>query len=223
MYCAIIGDIVESKKIKNREETQEKLKLLLDQLSKKYDQEIASKFTITLGDEFQGLLVSPKFIIEIIDEIKAKMYPVEFRFGIGMGDILTPVNKELAIGSDGPAYHIARDCINSIKDSDSKYEQVKQDIRIGSNQPDQLNSLNLINASFAQCYFTQKNWTDKQREVVTLLMKKEVSQRVLAKELGLTQSSINRRLNTSGYLVYNHLKICLKELIIELWEDITHE
>lgn len=223
MYCAIIGDIVDSKKINKREEVQKKLKSLLDKLSDKYKEDIASKFTITLGDEFQVLLINPGHIIEIIDQIKTEMYPIEFRFGIGLGDIHTPVNKELAIGSDGPAYHIARSCINGIKESDSKYEQIKSDIKIASANTRNEKAMNLVNASFAQSYYTEKNWSDKHREIVLLMMEQDISQRELAKELGITQSGVNRRINSSGYLIYDHLKTCVKDVINDVWEDVTHE
>ncbi|MGB4438298.1 MAG: SatD family protein, partial [Sedimentibacter sp.] len=55
-YIAIIGDIVNSKKIDNRNDVQIKLKSLLKRIDEKYTDDIASDFMITLGDEFQGLL-----------------------------------------------------------------------------------------------------------------------------------------------------------------------
>lgn len=55
-YIAIIGDMIDSKDIPNRFEGQQQLKACLDKLNKKYQAVLASKFSITLGDEFQGLL-----------------------------------------------------------------------------------------------------------------------------------------------------------------------
>ena len=57
-YIAIIGDIKNSKKIVDRGAIQEHLKKILDNINLKYSDCIASKFTITLGDEFQGLLTT---------------------------------------------------------------------------------------------------------------------------------------------------------------------
>ena len=56
MYFAIIGDIIASKTISNRSEVQNHLKRILDQVNEEYKSNIASRFSITLGDEFQGLL-----------------------------------------------------------------------------------------------------------------------------------------------------------------------
>ena len=56
IYVAIIGDIIDSKKIKNRNEVQQKLKHVLSKINQSYDDIIAANFIISLGDEFQGLL-----------------------------------------------------------------------------------------------------------------------------------------------------------------------
>ena len=75
-YIAVIGDIKESKKITNRSEVQKKLKLILEKINEKYNDDISSKFMITLGDEFQGLLCNGKNTMNIIFEMERKMYPV---------------------------------------------------------------------------------------------------------------------------------------------------
>ena len=80
-YIAIIGDIKNSKKIVDRGAFQEHLKKILDNINLKYSDCIASKFTITLGDEFQGLLTTGNNIMEIIQYIKKEIYPVKIRFG----------------------------------------------------------------------------------------------------------------------------------------------
>ena len=108
MYYAIIGDIIQSKELANRMEIQTKLNSILNEINKRYADEIAANFIITLGDEFQGLLSNPSNLFDIIDTIKFEMYPVRIRFGIGIGSIDTEVNSEMALGADGPAYHYAR-------------------------------------------------------------------------------------------------------------------
>ena len=53
---AVFGDIRESRKLGSR---------------------------ITLRDEFQGFLLHGKNLVNIVQEIKMRLYPVEIRFGIG--------------------------------------------------------------------------------------------------------------------------------------------
>lgn len=58
-YCAIIGDINESRKLEKRGAVQKIFERAVEQINKTYQDEIASKFLITTGDEFQGLLQTP--------------------------------------------------------------------------------------------------------------------------------------------------------------------
>ena len=96
MYYAIIGDIKNSKEIDNRYEVQNKLKKILDDINLKYKADIKANFLITLGDEFQGLLNSPAFALEIVKYIQRELYPVKLRFGIGKTDGREKTQKEVA-------------------------------------------------------------------------------------------------------------------------------
>ncbi|NLE83252.1 MAG: hypothetical protein GX603_01905, partial [Chloroflexi bacterium] len=55
---AIIGDIIKSKALADRRKTQESLYGVLQQINQRYAEVLASKFTVTLGDEFQGVLTN---------------------------------------------------------------------------------------------------------------------------------------------------------------------
>ena len=97
MYFAIIGDIIASKTISNRSEVQNHLKRILDQVNEEYKSNIASRFSITLGDEFQGLLHSAAHLFELLDTIQFQLYPTKIRFGIGVGDMNTEIIQETSI------------------------------------------------------------------------------------------------------------------------------
>ena len=101
---AIIGDIKSSKQLENRRSVQARFKEVLDSINNEYRDDIASKFMITLGDEFQGLLKNGSAAVFIIDKIEREMYPIKFRFGLGVGEITTDINSNMPLGADGPAY-----------------------------------------------------------------------------------------------------------------------
>ena len=113
-YFALIGDIIGSKKIDNRYQVQKSLESCLADMNNEFQAVLASKLSITLGDEFQGLLSLDAPLFQIIDRINLAMKPYQVRFGIGMGKILTDINPEQSIGADGPAYWHARKAINYI-------------------------------------------------------------------------------------------------------------
>ena len=130
MYYAIIGDIKESKKIINRYEVQEKLKEILVKVNFVYQADIAANFLITLGDEFQGILKKSENVLEIIKYIQREMYPIRVRFGIGVGEISTKIDKKAAIGADGPAFYAARDMIGFLHEQEKQLKNQSADIQI---------------------------------------------------------------------------------------------
>lgn len=219
MYFAIIGDIVDSKKILDRKNIQEKLNNILENINIDYKCDIAAKFIITLGDEFQGLLSKPNNLFYIIDKIKFEMYPVKIRFGIGIGNIDTEINKHMALGADGPAYHYARKMVEKIKLLNKTNSKTKYNTDIEISSISNVEIVNLINNNLCLCYFIENNWTDKQRELMGKIMFSKKTQREIAEELNIVQSSVQRRLKSSGYYNYIHVKNNLSETLTETWED----
>ena len=114
-YIAIIGDIKKSKSIEERKKIQNKLNNILNEINKIFSNSISSNFTITLGDEFQGLLHSGEHVMDIIQYIKKEAYPTKIRFGVGIGTITTDINTMISIGADGPGYYKARESIEQLK------------------------------------------------------------------------------------------------------------
>lgn len=112
IYVAIIGDIIDSKKIKNRNEVQQKLKHVLSKINPSYDDIIAANFIISLGDEFQGLLCQQEKVFEIVNDIEMNMFPIKIRFGISVGKIDTDILKNNTLEIAGPAYYNARKSIS---------------------------------------------------------------------------------------------------------------
>lgn len=110
----LIGDIVDSKRIKNRATIQKKLEKLFAIINS--DRRfLDSPFTITLGDEFQALYNSSDNVFSDIWKIIFALYPERVRFSIGLGKISTKINRLQAIGMDGPAFYHAREGMEELK------------------------------------------------------------------------------------------------------------
>lgn len=211
-YLAIIGDIKDSKKLKNRKSIQEKLKNTLKTINEKYPKNIASKFTITLGDEFQGLLFNGVKVIPIITEIEQEMYPIEIRFGIGIGKISTFIDREIAIGADGPGYYKAREALEHLKQSEQKKQTAKADIRIeAAGGPHK--ALELINTIFSLMTAIKDSWSDRQRETIWNMQKYQDSQTKAATRLGITQPSVQKNLAKGNYYTYQDAQKVVQEFL----------
>lgn len=218
MYCAIIGDIVKSRELDERREIQYKLESVLSTINEKYKECIAAKFTITLGDEFQGLLKNPENLLNVIDYIKIKLGPIRLRFGVGIGEMSTEI-KEIAIGSDGSAYHVAREALNDVKDSSVKYSQPERDILVYAmtSETNSYEKLALINSILSTCYFIEKKWSNKQIEIISHLMNSNLTQRELATMFNVTQPSITRRIENSGFYTYKEAKETANNYLMGYW------
>jgi hypothetical protein len=199
-HIAIIGDIIDSKFIKNRLEIQKKLQDVLNDINIKYSSNIESQFMITLGDEFQGLLSSGENIIDIIESIQIKMFPVHIRFGIGIGKIETEINK-IPLGADGSAYHHARNMINKIKNTEKKNKSSNSNIMLESDG-DHMNLEILLNTILSLCTTITQKWTDRQREVAFDCILNGDNQREVATRLNISQSAVYKLLANSNYYSY---------------------
>lgn len=200
-YVAIIGDIKESKKIENRNEVQKKLKKALEEINEKHDNDISSKFIITLGDEFQGLLCNGANTMYIISEIERKMYPVKIRFGVGVGTITTDVSKEMSIGADGPGYYKARNALEVLKDNEKKKQTNAADIRFEIESDNQATAI-MINTILSLLTAIKDSWSDRQREIIWDMLEHQDSQIDAAKRLKIKQPAVQKSLSKGRYYAY---------------------
>lgn len=220
-YIAIIGDLKKSKKIENRKIFQQRFKEIINEVNEKYKDTIASNFTITLGDEFQGLLKSGEHLIDIILHIKNEIYPYEIRFGIGIGAITTEIVREISIGADGPGYHKARESIETLKRLEKQREVALTDIMIGIDE--NINYQNKmketsLNTIFKLMYAIEKKWTLKQRETILYMLINNANQIDTANKFEVSPSNINQIINKGNYNAY---KEAIENLNI-IFNEVNH-
>ncbi|MEI6100571.1 MAG: SatD family protein [Eubacteriales bacterium] len=221
LYCAIIGDIVDSRQYQSRLNLQNDLKRVMSNINIEYGAEAASKFSVTLGDEFQGLLKRPDTIFDIVDMIMMQMHPVKIRFGIGIGEITTEIDPEMSVGADGPAYYCARDMINQIRTEEKGRENPKGNIKFSAGSYSSQFNEDLIKAVLALYSLTEKKWTESQREKIYEYMKHQDTQRDISKRLEVGVSSVNRGLKNAGFYNYLFAKNTMQNYLKEQWEKMN--
>jgi len=209
MYIAVIADIVASRSIEDRYVVQKALKDTLDTINKEYAHALVSPFTLTLGDEFQGLLSDVSDLFEIIDLIRFEHVDIGFRFGIGIGEILTEIDPQSSLGADGPAYWNARKALKYVHDCN---DYGATNMRIES-----VSVLALINDMLRLCGFIESRWRTSQRYFVMDCIQlygyssRTVAQKELAKELDISPQLVNQRIRRSGLYQYLDAKQALGE------------
>lgn len=225
-FYAVIGDIVSSRGLSDRSCVQKTLKSVLDRINRKFENSVAAKFLITLGDEFQGLMyadceTSP---IRIAFEIRRLMHPVKIRISIGYGGLSTEVDPSFAIGADGEAFYIARDGIESLRTMEKRGGDVaKGGILVGTDGGRWDKYLNEI---LSLSTTLEVAWTERQREISSeytrsRLANEKKTQLELAESFGISQGSLSKCLTVSRAREYAKGLLTASEMLktICLTED----
>lgn len=200
-YIVIIGDIINSRELEQRSEVQEKLKQALHDINEKYNTDIAARFMITLGDEFQGLLHNGNNTMKLIEELRSIMYPVRLRFGIGIGGVSTNIHQVETREIDGPCYYNARKAIDYLKKNENRYHNDEADTRIEI-ESDSLGVSNLMNTVLSLMSVIERNWTERQRTIIYDYAMYQDGQEKCAARLEIAQSSVQRGLTNGNYYAY---------------------
>ena len=179
-YCAIIGDINKSRGLPARGRVQKKFQKSIDSINREFRPQIASRFKLTLGDEFQGLLKSPAQSYRLVRRFQDLMGIVPFAFGIGIGPLATPVIPKEALGMDGECFYRAREALKLAK-------KKKQEVVYDFPGP----ALRLVNVLISSLEKQWKSLNPTDQRIVQL-SKEDLTQKDMAKELGITQQAISK-------------------------------
>lgn len=178
-YCAIIGDIRKSRSLSRRAAVQRKFAKAIETVNTEFKPAIASRFLVTLGDEFQGLLVSPAESYSVVQRFRELMDPVPFSYGVGIGTLSTPLRPS-AVGMDGEVFHRARSALTSAKKS-------KRMLVYDFDFP----SSGLVNALLGLIEQEWARLTPRQKQIARLLKQLE-NQEDVARRLRITQPAVSK-------------------------------
>jgi len=208
-YVAVIGDLVGSKSIDNRQAVQEKLLDTLSDVNSIFKNSLYAGFIVTTGDEFQALAMDLKSAYELTIEIKHRLDPYPVRFGIGRGSLnVFPNNREYAIGFDGEAFWRAREAIQV-----SEQSGVSVVFRTGSENDDILKSIQ------TGIDWISWNRTNFQKEVIKLNFS-GMKQKDIAHRLKSQQPNISRALKEGGVSETTDLKNAVFSILDRLYINI---
>jgi len=124
MYWILMGDIVQSRRARGNVLAGQ-FGSLIAYLNQRFAVSILSQLTITLGDEFQGVVQDKKTGVAIILEaekyIMANYEKLTIRFVLNHGEIETPINTQIAHGMLGSGLSTTRDLISHLKKIKERY------------------------------------------------------------------------------------------------------
>jgi hypothetical protein len=211
-YIAILGDIVGSRKLANakRRSIQTVFSQLMDRLNASYSTNLKAKFTITLGDEFEGLLSidgAQTAVPDIIWTVEDTFATVAMRIGIGLGTVDTGI-PEYAAGADGPAFHRAREAIELA----AKKQRLGGVFRgFGDRRDAILNGL-------ARVLHRQRDGWSKQQRMVARHLRNGSKQTDAASAMGLSKQAVSAYARAAGWEAYSEGEIAWRKAIEEALE-----
>lgn len=199
-YIVVIGEVRDLKSGNNTNLVQQ-LKEAIMYINTTYQDDIASRFLMTSGHEFQGLFHRGGSLINVIEDLRFKMHPYDLRFGIGIGSLDTEINPDLFIGADGPGLELAKRSLDYVRSVENRNTHAQSSIHVGIEGDNEKQALSL-NIVFLFLSHIEKKWTATQRNVISYMIFQKKNQTETASQFGVSQSNIQQILRKGNYYAY---------------------
>ena len=209
---ALIGDMVGSRELlpSRRQKIQERFKEFIQYLNKKYAEDLLAKFVITLGDEFQGLLLSATPIPDLMWDIDQRFSDRDLRVGVGFGVLTTPIQKE-AINVDGPALYNARTAVEN-----ARRKRSLGGVFVGFGEADQV-----MNGIAHLLSFHRSELAQQQLRIAEL-MRQGRTHLQAAEQLQISRQAVSKQVRSMGWGAYAEAELAWR-VFIEKWVNPTLE
>jgi predicted DNA-binding protein YlxM (UPF0122 family) len=169
--------------------------------------ELLREFSITLDDEFQGVLTSPELSYAVVIQLQ-DLIPVEFRCGIGIGtiELLAPEITEMR----GEAFFRSRAALERAK---------KAGCAILVQSSDAENDLKdeTVNTLLGLISTIRSTWSARQKEIVRFYRAHEQpTYSAIARDLGVSKQAISKVINAAHWSVVQKGEQIIQRLLKEL-------
>jgi len=201
-YFVIIGDMVQSRNLNDRQKVQEAFGSALKNAQKTYGQGIVSPLTLTIGDEFQAVLDRAQDFFAIINHLEESLPDIRFRYGLGVGEISTALNRKAAIGMDGPAFHFARQALEQARQMKRRFVFVCASPKIQARIDLFFNWIDTITAGWS-----------KEKLQILHLSQLRLKQKEVAAKIGISQPAVSQHMRQPVFrLVLQTQQVVLDEI-----------
>lgn len=184
IYAAITADIVGSTEYYQRtgEPLRPRLLEALEHVNTHHREDLVVPFTITLGDECQGLAI-PSACPRVIYDLRLALSPLKCRVGVGISTVVSEIAESTAL-MEGQAFSFSRDALTAAGGRKGRLTVYRAD------DPAVENAANTVSMLVD---IIQSGWTDKQWEAVRLYDELG-EQAAVAKRLGISRPAVKHRL-----------------------------
>jgi SatD family (SatD) len=211
-HYILMADIIQSSRATSGRELMETFQGVIRKINQEYSSRFYSPMTITLGDEFQSVVVNLdagiQSIIALEEELLALEKPFSLRYVLHYGKIETPLNPVVAYEMIGPGLTDARKMLNQLK-SRSK---VRFEVRLANQEL----SEHFSHLFHLYQYFYDR-WNKKDCTLVNTFLEFR-DYKIVARKLSKDPSLVWRRNRSLCIPEY----ISLKQLLVSSTKLIRH-
>lgn len=201
-YHIVMADVIGSRSYDGMKLSAE-LGRLVAQCNGLFKEEILSPYTVTLGDEFQGVAASLRTAVESIiyleEELLTSAPFFQLRYVVVFGQIETPINPEIAHGMVGPGLALAREMLEDHHRGRPRFQ-----FRLNHESECELNSL------FRLLDSIESDWGVKDHCLVGELIR-EPDDKTVAVRFGKDRSQIWKRRKSLKIDEYRLVKMLISK------------
>jgi tetratricopeptide (TPR) repeat protein len=214
----MVGDIINSKEIEidTREKVTAVAKNILNRINTENIDFLLADFGLVRGDAFEGVLLSPYNIPNIIQDIIKGLYAInktKVRISVVLGNLTTTANDRNE--NDGPAFYKAFEKLSLMKEKKSKHWlQVSIDINNYA-QP-------ILDSALELLMELSNSWTDRQREIVWAMEDAHEQQVKVSEKLSISASVVNKQLKAASYNIYHQAWLNLEKFLLNIEESVVY-
>jgi len=176
-------------------------------MNERFTHSYVSPFTITHGDEMQGLLRISADFWGIACFLRDALEPVRIRVGIGVGALATDVRTDASIGMDGPVWHLAKNAID--------HAHAERKFMLAATGDGNVDTV--VNGIIGALARIRDDWTDRQKKIIDCGWP-NVTQERIAEQLGVTQVNISKMVGRAKLDIYVDLCAALQCYLSDKYE-----
>lgn len=185
----ILGDVVASREIDDREAFRDAIETALDAVNVRYADEVVGEFALLKGiDEIAGVIRDPRNLYRLLRDVVSAARPGSIRFAVVHGEIDVGAAGDVAGEMDGPAFHRADEALIEVTDADL---YVTFSGRRPAFDP-------VIEASVNLLLMAREDWTDRQRAMVAAY-EATGTQAAVADRFGVSQQTVSATLRRADW------------------------
>lgn len=186
----LVADLLGSRRLTNREEAGELIERSLQRVNAGRTADWRAPLITTKGfDELSGVLARPEPAFDIAVAVNEAIWPLRFRFALGIGAIDVAGEGRDAAAMDGPAFHRAAEGIRRAKRGRLPF------VIEGDTPP---KHADLVEAAAALHALTVSGWPKSVPRIVRPA-REGLRQTAIADELGITQQAVSEALRRAGF------------------------